>query len=147
MTIYADTSFVLAAHLEHDINHRPALAALKKFDGHDWLWCELHDVELYSTARTLTRRVDSPLPVPAARAAIFRIERLVSRKVFQRRELPLTESVARAKSLSESYGWLRKHTALDVWHVAAAWCFGANRFATFDERQAELAEDAGLILA
>jgi len=31
--------------------------------------------------------------------------------------------------------------------VAAAWCFGANRFATFDERQAELAEQAGLLLA
>ena len=37
--------------------------------------------------------------------------------------------------------------ALNVWHVAAAWCFGANRFVTFDERQAELAEDAGLVLA
>ena len=95
----------------------------------------------------LARRTRDALPEPAARAAIFRIERQVNRKVFRRRALPLEQSVARVKALSEAYGWLRKHTALDVWHVAAAWCLGVNRFVSFDERQIELAEDAGLVLA
>jgi predicted nucleic acid-binding protein len=145
--VYADTSFLLAERIEQDANHKAALKLVEEFDQDDWIWCELHDVEVFSTARTLTRRQDQPLPRHTARAVVFRLERELRRGYFQKKELPLKDSTERAKALSESYGFLRRHTALDVWHVAAAWCFGANRFVTFDERQSELAEDAGLVLA
>ncbi|HWX18748.1 MAG TPA: hypothetical protein VN578_02470 [Candidatus Binatia bacterium] len=147
MIVYADTSFLLAERIEQDANHKAALKLVEEFDQDDWIWCELHDVEVFSTARTLTRRQDQPLPRHTARAVVFRLERELRRGYFQKKELPLKDSTERAKALSESYGFLRRHTALDVWHVAAAWCFGANRFVTFDERQSELAEDAGLVLA
>ena len=147
MIVYADTSFLLAERIEQDANHKAALKLVERFDGDDWIWCELHDVEVFSTARALTRRRDQPLPRHTARSVVFRVERELRRGYFQKKELPLKDSTERAKALSESYGFLRRHTALDVWHVAAAWCFGANRFVTFDERQAELAEDAGLVLA
>lgn len=32
---------------------------------------------------------------------------------------------------------------LDLWHIGAAWELGANFFATFDQRQAEVAKIAG----
>ena len=147
MIIYADTSFLLAERIEQDANHAAALKIVSRFANDDWVWCELHDVEVFSTARALTRRHEQPLPPHTARAVIFRLERELRRGFFQKKDIPLKDSSERAKALSESYGWLRRHTALDVWHVAAAWCFGANRFVTFDERQSELAEDAGLVLA
>lgn len=75
----------------------------------------------------MTRRQDQPLPRHTAWAVVFRLERELRRGYFQKKELPLKDSTERAKALSESYGFLRRHTALDVWHVAAAWCFGANR--------------------
>ena len=36
-----------------------------------------------------------------------------------------------------------RHTTLDLWHIGAAWELGANYFATFDERQAEIAKSVG----
>lgn len=147
MIVYADTSFLLSERIEQDRNFEPARKLRLAYDADDWVWCELHDAEVFSTARGLTRRDEDALPLHTARAVIFRLERELRRNYFQRRELPVAASLSRMMALSEAYGWNRKHTALDIWHVAAAWCFGANRFVTFDERQAALAEDAGLMLA
>lgn len=147
MILYADTSFLLASRIEQDTHHDQARAIITRYDSEDWVWCELHDAEVFCTARALTRRGPAALPVHTAKAVIWRLERELRRGYFQRRELPMKDSLSRTLALSESYGWKRRHTTLDVWHVAAAWCFGANRFATFDTRQSELAEDAGLVLA
>ena len=51
-----------------------------------------------------------------------------------------------ARSLAERYGRQLGVRALDVLHVAAALRNGAVAFATFDARQAKLAEAAGLDL-
>jgi hypothetical protein len=142
--IYADTSFVLSARIEQDANFKAALSLVEKYDRDDWLWCEIHDVEVFSTARALTHREKQSLPMHTARAVIFRLERELRRGHFQIRQLDLRDSTEWALALSESHGWRRKHTALDVWHVAAALCFKASRFLTFDDRQAALAEDVGL---
>ena len=147
MTINPDTSFVLSGRIEQDANHAAAGKLITRYGEDDWLWCELHDAEVFCAARNQIHRQTDPVPEATARAAIFRIEREVRRGTFQRRQLDVPASIARALSLSDVHGWKRAHTPLDVWHVAAAWAFGVDRFATFDERQAELAEAAGLILA
>jgi predicted nucleic acid-binding protein len=145
--VYPDSSFVLSLNVEDDVNHVAASKLASRYAADDWLWCDLHAVELFCTVRSSIHRDRAALPQPTARAVIFRLEREVRRGYFQRRELPLADSVARALALSEAHGWERAHTPFDIWHVAAAWCFAADRFATFDERQAELAEEAGLLLA
>jgi hypothetical protein len=43
-----------------------------------------------------------------------------------------------ARSLGDSHGWTKRHSAFDLWHLAAAWSFGASAFLTFDERQKEI---------
>ena len=145
MTIYCDTSVILARHIPEDNNAARARKLYATYDGHDFLWCDLQDVEAPLTIRALTRRETDGLDESIARAGLHRLERALGRGFYQRRALP-AESVARAKSLSGAYGWQRKHTAFDVWHVAAALVLGVNRFITFDDRQAALAEEAGLIL-
>jgi len=43
-----------------------------------------------------------------------------------------------ARSLGDAHGWTKRHTAFDLWHLAAAWSLGAGAFLTFDERQKEI---------
>jgi hypothetical protein len=40
----------------------------------------------------------------------------------------------------EGIGWSKRHTAFDLWHLAAAWTLGAGAFLTFDERQKEICQ-------
>jgi predicted nucleic acid-binding protein len=62
----------------------------------------------------------------------------ILRRGFLRKALP-PEAVSFALSLANAHGWAAKHTTLDLWHIGAARELGANYFATFDERQAEVA--------
>ena len=54
----------------------------------------------------------------------------------------MVETVAMARSLGETHGWRERHTAFDLWHLAAAWLFSAAAFLTFDKRQARIAKYA-----
>ena len=72
-----------------------------------------------------------------ARAIVFRAERAVTRGGFLKRELP-RDAVGFALALAIAHGWKKRPTSLDLWHIAAAWHLGANFFATFDDRQAEI---------
>ncbi len=49
-----------------------------------------------------------------------------------------------ASSLSHQYTYLGGHRALDTLHVAIAVILGCADFLTFDQRQARLAQQAGL---
>ena len=39
-----------------------------------------------------------------------------------------------ARSLGASHGWEKRHTAFDLWHLAAAWSLSAGVFLTSDRR-------------
>ncbi len=52
----------------------------------------------------------------------------------------------RSRIRGETYGSTHRVRALDILHVAAALDCGAGAFATFDAKQAKMAEDAGLKL-
>ena len=81
-------------------------------------------------------------PDTSSRTIVFRAERAVVRGGFLRKPLP-AESVSFALSLASAHGWRVRHTALDLWHVGAAWELGADYFATFDQRQADVARTVG----
>jgi predicted nucleic acid-binding protein len=140
--IYPDTSFILSLWHSGDVNYAAATKLFARYSKDTWLWCELHQLEVPVAAQTATHRPATPLQQHIARAVIFRAERAVTRGGFVRKQLP-PEAVSTALQFAQSHGWTQRHTALDLWHIGAAWELGANFFATFDERQAEVAGIVG----
>jgi hypothetical protein len=56
----------------------------------------------------------------------------------------LAASIIVTFSLGEAHGWKQRHTAFDLWHVAAAWSLSAEVFLTFDHRQGKIAALMGM---
>ena len=139
MIVYADTSFILSLWHEDDVNYRAATKVFSELSKETWLWCELHQLEVPLAAQMATHRGPDPLREHVARTIVFRAERAVARGGFLRKQLPL-DSAAFAVGLAQAHGWTKRHKALDLWHLAAAWQLGANFFPTFDDRQAEIAK-------
>lgn len=144
MSLYADTSFWLSLWHEDDENHAQAMNRAKRFRAEPWLWTELHSVEVPCAARAAMHRDREAVPEAVARTIVWRAQRAARSPGMVRRELPLAESVHQVAVLGEAQGWLRRYTAFDLWHVAAAVVLTATWFLTFDERQADLAVKAGL---
>lgn len=138
MTIYCDTSFLISWFYSDDSRHKTARAVTAKYDGEDFVLCEVHQLEFPAAVRAAVHRAELPLPRHLARALINRFDRAWNGRDFIRRQLPLDSSIAMARSLGEAHGWSKRHTAFDLWHLAAAWCLGAGAFLTFDERQKEV---------
>lgn len=148
MTIYADTSFWLAFWAGPEDSLNPAARrTARRFLRDDWLWTELHAVEVPCAARAATHVQPTPMPAAVARAVVWRAERAANTRQVQRRSLPLEASVNQVLVLGEAHGWETRHMAFDTWHVAAAWALGVDVFVTFDKRQAALATAAGLMVA
>ena len=138
MIIYPDTSFILSLWHEGDANYAAAKRIFSKYSKDTWLWCDLHQLEVPVAAQVATHRVPDALEEEIARTIVFRAERAVARGGFLRKQLP-PESVVFALGLAAAHGWKKKHTTLDLWDIGAAWELGASFFATFDDRQAEIA--------
>ena len=138
MIVYPDTSFILSLWHTGDRNYAEALRLFAKFSRDSCLWCDLHQLEVPIAAQVATHREPEGLQSNVARTIVFRAERAVTRGGFLRKALP-PEAVSFALSLANAHGWGAKHTTLDLWHIGAAWELGANYFATFDKRQAEIA--------
>ena len=138
MIVYCDTSFLASLFYEADANHKQARELAARFEGNDFVLCQIHQVELPAALRAATHRTESPFPAHVARLVINRFDRAWNGRMFVRRQLPLEESVNMARSLGESHGWARRHTAFDLWHLGAAWALGAGAFLSFDSRQKEI---------
>src|SRR5439155_25338312 len=101
-------------------------------------------LELPAALRAATHRAESPIPAHVARLIINRFDRAWNGRMFVRRRLPFEESLYMARSLGESHGWTKRHTALDLWHLGAAWALGAGAFLSFDDRQKEICANLSL---
>ena len=144
MIVYCDTSFLVSYLNEDDENHPPARAKAERFSAHDFVVCEVHLLELPAAVRAATHRQENSVPAHIARRVINRFDRAVNGKLFIRKQLDMTDSIAMARSLGESHGWQKRHTTFDLWHLAAAWSLSAGVFLTFDRRQGALAKTLGL---
>jgi len=136
--IYCDTSFLVSFLYENDANHQAARELAARFDGHDFVLCAIHQLELPAAVRAAVHRSQSPLSAHVARLLLNRFDRAWNGPAFIRRSLALDDSVAMARTLGEAHGWTKRHTAFDLWHLAAAWTLGAGAFLSFDERQQEV---------
>jgi hypothetical protein len=84
------------------------------------------------------------VPPHIARRVINRFDRSVTGKIFIKKQVDMTASVAMARSLGETHGWKERHTTFDLWHLAAAWSLSAGAFLTFDRRQETIALALGM---
>jgi predicted nucleic acid-binding protein len=144
MIVYCDTSFLVSFLNEADVNHRAA----RRMAGHcraaEFVVCEVHLLELPASVRAAVHRKDGPIPETVARRVINRFDRAVNRKMFQRKRLEGDEALNMARSLGEIHGWKERHTAFDLWHLAAAWALSSGVFLTFDKRQKRIATVLGM---
>lgn len=144
MIIYCDTSFLVSFFNEEDVHHAAGRKLAGKFAQHDFVLCEVHQLELPAAVRAATHRHPSLIPEHIARRIINRFDRAKSSKLFQNKEVNMTDSVAMARSLGETHGWRERHTTFDLWHLAAAWALSAGAFLTFDQRQKRIATLLGM---
>ena len=144
MIVYCDTSFLFSFLNEDDVNHAAARRRAGQFYGDDFVVCEVHLLELPAAVRAATHRSVDTVPPHIARRVINRFDRSVTGKIFIKKQVDMTESVAMARSLGETHGWKERHTTFDLWHLAAAWSLSAGAFLTFDRRQETIALAMGM---
>jgi predicted nucleic acid-binding protein len=144
MIIYCDTSFLVSFLNEEDEKHKLARDLAAKHDQHDFVLCEVHQLELPGAVRAAIHRDIKPIPEHIARRVINRFDRALTGKLFQRKEVNLNDSVNMARSLGDAHGWQKKHTTFDLWHLGSAWALSAGAFLTFDKRQKEIANLIGM---
>ena len=138
MIVYCDTSLLISLFYEEDANHKAARNLVSRFDGEDFVLCQAHQIEFPAAVRAAVHRTDEALPERSARTMINRFDRAWNGRQYLRRTIDLDESAAMARTLGDTHGWNKRHTAFDLWHLAAAWTLGAGVFLTFDERQQEV---------
>ncbi|HAB17161.1 MAG TPA: type II toxin-antitoxin system VapC family toxin [Verrucomicrobiota bacterium] len=148
MTIYADTSFLVASRYPHDNFHE---AALDFYEGHEeaiWLWSPWHRLEVTHALRQYTQHPETKPALSAgdARQLIRRLENDVRLGYFLHLEPDWRDVYRTAYELSVSHGFELTFRSGDLLHVAYAVESAADLLVTFDGRQAALAQAAGLVV-
>lgn len=144
MTVYCDTSFLLSYLYEGDSNHSKTRKLVSRYNSQEFVLCEVHQLELPAAARAATHRAESRVPKNVAHLIINRFDREWRGRVFTRRQIDLSDTVSMARGLGDAHGWTQKHTAFDLWHLAAAWSLSCSVFLTFDERQKQVCKFLGM---
>ena len=138
MSVYADSSFFVSLYM--DDAH--SIEAQRRMATHPHIWLlPLNRVEwVHAIAQHVFRREISP-----REAAQFYSAFEADRKLGLYLELEMPESAFdTAIELGQTYVPRLGTRTLDTLHVASALELGAQRFWTFDERQAKLARAVGL---
>ena len=139
MSAYADTSFLVSLYVL-DANSVPAAARMKRA-ALPLLMSPIGELELINAiALRLFRRELSVAKVNAAHALV---RRDLQDGVLQIRALP-SSAFERAKQMARTQTPRLGTRTIDVLHVASAVALQADKFYTFDRRQARLARVAGL---
>jgi len=141
LNIYADSSFFVAHYLQD--RHSPEVASRMALTPRVWLTpfqrVELiHAIQQYVFRGTITSR--------EADLVIIALEQDSASGVWVLADQPRTTFAACERLARRHVATLGVRT-LDSLHVAAAMELGADRFWTFDQRQARLAEAEGLSIA
>ena len=149
MTIYADTSFLVATRVPHDIFYLRAVSWYEAHQDEIWLWSPWHRVEVFNTIRQLTRNPDRRQRIlPAqAKAMIHHLEADVRCAYFLHLEADWRDVLRAASEISLANAFERACAATDLLHVAYAVELGSDLFVSFDDEQLELAQGAGLAIA
>ena len=137
---YADSSFLMSLVMEDGntgaaerfISRNPAVLSFNP----------LHRLEVRNGLRLRVHRGE--IDKPARAAAIRRIEEAIASGRLAHAPLPWTDALRKAEQLSADHAERIGSRSADTLHVATALLAGATRFLSFDKRQRELAQAAGL---
>ncbi len=146
MTLYPDSSFVVASRVAHDTWHEEAVAFYEYHHDEVWLWSPWHRVEVFNTIRQLTRHPDAKrtLSEAEAKALIHRLENDVRCDYFLHLEADWRDVLRTASEISVANAFARACPSTDLLHVAYAVELAAEAFVSFDDEQLGLASAAGL---
>ena len=122
MTIYPDTSFVVATRVPHDTFHQEATRFYESNHQEAWLWSPWHRVEVFNTIHQLTRHPDSRRAFKAAegKALIRLLEADVRCHYFLHSEADWRDVLRCAGDISAANAFARPCPATDLLHVAYA---------------------------
>ena len=146
MTIYADTSFLVASRYRRDTFHREAVRFFGEHEQDAWLWSPWHRVEVLHALRQYTQHPEAKraLPIEDAKALIHRLEADVRLGYLLHMEADWHDVLRTANELSAGLGFNLVFRGGDLLHVAYALELAAGLFVTFDGRQSAVAQAAGL---
>ena len=146
MTLYADTSFIVALRYRRDTFHGEATEYFARRCEDDWLWCPWHRAEVFHALRQYTQHSDTKRAMTGseARAIINRLENDVRVGYLAHLEADWRDVLRTANEISAVHGFDLPFSSADLLHVAYAKELAADLFVSFDEDQLALAEAAGL---
>lgn len=136
--VYADSSFFVSIH----IVDRHSSEAWRRMSLHPSLWLTpLNRVEFVHAvfAHVFWKKAT----ISGAQNALSDLDRDIATGVLLQVDIP-KDSFDRSATLARRFGPTLGTRTLDSLHVACALELRAQKFWTFDERQARLAEAAGL---
>lgn len=139
--IYCDSSVIIALQLLNDDCHA---VAVKWKDAHaDTLpvWTPFHRIEVFNAFRQHAQL--GTISQSEARAVIHRLNYDLG-FYWEHLEPDWRDVMRTANEISTEIGFLRRIRALDLLHVAHAREVNASEFVTADERQAAVADAAGI---
>ena len=137
--LYPDTSFIVSLLNPEDANYNEARSRAKNLSG-GLVICEVHLLEFPAAVRGAIHRKIAPIATSTAQRLLDRFHYLLNTESgWKRKNINLAATVQTAADLGERYGWNRRQTAFDLWHLAAAIDLRSTVFLSFDKRQLEVA--------
>jgi len=144
MSIYPDTTFLVALRFFDDTHHRTATEYFASHDEASFLWSPWHRVEASNAFRQFARGDRPVMREGDARRIIHRLETDVRLGYFLHMEADWRDVLRTAYDLSAEHGYTQSCLSADLLHVAYAKELAAALFVSFDDDQVALAEAAGL---
>lgn len=137
--VYVDTSVILKLYIREE-KSRAASVWLKNNNEAIPL-TRMHELELINAIHL--KQFRSEITKDETRLVMSKFEDHEVRGIFYRPRLDWTAIFSHAIDLSQKHSAIIGSRSLDIIHVASALSIDADRFLTFDDRQARLASFAG----
>ena len=137
---YADSSFLVSLFTE-DTNSAAATRFMER-NPDPLPFNPLHRLEVRNGIRLRVQRGE--IDTDRRTAAFRQIEEDLADGLLVHSPLPWTDALRKAEHLSADHAERIGSRSADTLHVATALLAGATRFLSFDKRQRELAQAAGL---
>jgi predicted nucleic acid-binding protein len=142
LKIYVDTSFLVRIYLTQSDSQK-ALAFMRDFRD-PLVFTPLHRHELRNALRLAVFRKE--IDMERRNAAFADIESDLGDGILAHVPVPWTDAFREAEHLGKAHTETLGIRGVDLLHVGIALVLGAKRFLTFDTRQVELGNAAGLIV-
>jgi hypothetical protein len=140
MKVYADTGFVVSLY-KAESTSAAAATAMAKLQAPVWL-SQLGELELHNAFQLAVFRGDIDAAAALLKKQLFAED--LAKGVFFIHPVPAAALYQKAIELSARHSAMLGTRSLDLMHVAAALILKADLFLSFDERQRNVAQKAGL---